>query len=63
MREGIMKNIRDFSTTSNVCILVRKKWTPSKLVQYYCGPKCGILLNRKPESLRFRTATRRQFNI
>ena len=48
MREGIMKYIRDFSTTFNVCILVRKKWTPSKLVQYYCGPKCGILLNRKP---------------
>ena len=58
-----MKNIRDFKIGKaellrpvynhgyNVCILVRKKWTPSKmskLVQYYCGPKCGILLNRKP---------------
>jgi hypothetical protein len=28
----------------NVCILVHKKWKPSKLVQY----QCGILLNRKP---------------
>ena len=28
----------------NVCILVRKKWILSKLVQY----QCGTLLNTKP---------------